>query len=62
MTLELSQNELKLITRLRDRNPAEHIPTHETKEYGEKLSDRITKVVGSWPFIIIQSDRIGRSD
>ncbi len=55
MTLELTQNELRLITRLRERNPAEHIPTHDTKEYGEKLSDHITKVVGSWRFIIIQS-------
>ena len=55
MNLELTHNELRLITRLRERNPAEHIPTHETKDYGQRLSDKITAVVGSWRFIIIQS-------
>ncbi len=53
--MDLTPQELRLIERLRERNPAEHIPTHETHNLGERLSDRITRTIGSWKFIVIQS-------
>jgi uncharacterized membrane protein len=53
--LHLSKDELRLIQILRERNPAEHIPSYSTKKLGEQLADRITQLVGSWRFIIVQS-------
>lgn len=55
MDLHVTDAELRLIQRLRERNPAEHIPTHETKLIGERAADAITHALGSWRFILIQS-------
>jgi uncharacterized membrane protein len=55
MVAELTPRELRLVEIMRARNPAEKIPRHDTKDMGQKAADRITKIVGSWHFIIIQS-------
>jgi uncharacterized membrane protein len=55
MSIELTNYELRLIHRLRDRNPAERIPTHETPKAGQRFAVKVTRVIGSWRFIVIQS-------
>lgn len=55
MVVELSPREIRMLEIMRARNPAEHIPSHESQDPGQKLADRITRIVGSWRFIIIQS-------
>ncbi len=50
----ISPAEYQLIQDLRERNPAQQaIPRSLT--WGERLSDRVVEVVGSWNFITIQS-------
>ena len=54
MVLKLT--ELKLISRLRDLNPSEQIPSYtRSATLGERMADHITRIVGSWHFLIIQS-------
>ena len=54
MVLKLT--ELKLISRLRDLNPSEQIPSYtRSATLGERMADHIPRIVGSWHFLIIQS-------
>jgi len=54
--MALNLNEIKLIKRLRDINPSEKIPSYtRSTTLSERMADRITTVVGSWRFLIIQS-------
>lgn len=55
MSAELTTYELKMLEMLRRRNPAEQLPSPAAENLGERMADRITTVVGSWRFIIIQS-------
>ncbi len=55
MSAELTDYELKMLDMLRRRNPAEHLPRSLPGTLGERMADRITSLVGSWRFIIIQS-------
>jgi len=60
MSLKLSQNaqvseeEYRLLERLRERKPAQNPPKMPVS-LGDRLSDRVAAIVGSWRFIIIQS-------
>ncbi len=50
----VSPEEYQLIQQLRQRNPAQQ--AHQRPpNFGERLSDRVVEVVGSWRFIAIQS-------
>lgn len=51
---KVSQDEFRLLQRLRDRHPAQHPPA-PPRSYGDKMADRIAEIMGSWRFIIIQS-------
>ena len=54
--MALNLNEIKLIKRLRDINPSEKIPSYtRSTTLSERMADKITTVVGSWRFLIIQS-------
>jgi uncharacterized membrane protein len=50
----VSPEEYQLIQQLRERNPAQQ--AHQRPpNFGERLSDRVVEIVGSWKFIITQS-------
>lgn len=49
----VSQEEYKLLDRLRERKPAQHPPKERLSVGG--LSDAVAATMGSWRFIIIQS-------
>jgi uncharacterized membrane protein len=52
----LKLNEINLIKKLRDTNPSEKIPSYtKSATFSEIMADKITSVVGSWRFLIIQS-------
>lgn len=54
--MRLSLEEVKLINDLRAVNPSQSIPSYDVKaSFGQRMADRITRVVGSWHFLIIQS-------
>lgn len=50
----ISAEEYQLIQQLRDRNPAQQA-VQRPPNFGERLSDRVVEVIGSWNFIVIQS-------
>jgi uncharacterized membrane protein len=50
----ISAEEYQLIQQLRERNPAQQM-IHRPPNFGERLSDRVVEIVGSWKFIAIQS-------
>lgn len=54
----ISPEEYQLIQQLRARNPAQQV-TQRPLTVGERLSDRVVEIVGSWHFIIIQSILLG---
>jgi uncharacterized membrane protein len=52
----LSEEEHKLLSRLRHRKPARIPPSDLAKPaLGDRLADAVASVVGSWRFIIVQS-------
>src|SRR5687767_13909808 len=55
MQMHITEAEMRLIQRLRERNPAEHIPSHESARVGEHMADILTRALGSWRFILLQS-------
>ncbi|MBN8532201.1 MAG: DUF1003 domain-containing protein [Alphaproteobacteria bacterium] len=50
-----SPEDLEIINRLRASDPAKQVPSGTAESVGERVADRITRIVGSWPFIITQS-------
>lgn len=52
--LNISESEYQLILSLRDRNPSQNIQ-NSTPTKGDRLADKISAVVGSWRFVMIQS-------
>jgi uncharacterized membrane protein len=52
----LNYDDVEMIEMLRHLNPAESIPSYEhQRSTGEKLADKITKIMGSWRFLVVQS-------
>lgn len=51
---KVSQDEFRLLQRLRERHPAQHPPA-PPRSYGDKMADQIAEIMGSWRFIIVQS-------
>ena len=51
----LTAEELQLLSELRQNAPAKVALPITAKDLGERISDRLTALVGSWRFIIIQS-------
>lgn len=45
----------KLLHALRKSRPASHKITGEPRSFGERISDAVTSLMGSWKFIIIQA-------
>lgn len=50
----LSREEYQLLQDLRQRSPAQQ-PISSRLTVGDRISDKVAAVMGSWPFIIIQS-------
>ncbi len=50
----ISTEEYQLIQQLRERNPAQQA-VQRPPNLGERLSDRVVEIIGSWNFIVIQS-------
>jgi uncharacterized membrane protein len=50
----VSQDEYRLLMRLRERKPAQH-PPKAPSNMGERVADLVAETIGSWRFIIIQS-------
>ena len=53
--MNLTQAELKLLSEMRDSNPSQQIPTYASESRGDRIADRVTAIVGSWKFLIIQT-------
>jgi uncharacterized membrane protein len=54
--MRLSVEEIRLINDLRTLNPSQSIPSYDgERTRGQRMADHITRVVGSWRFLIIQS-------
>lgn len=53
--MHLTQEEKQLIRELRAANPAAKVPSYEKGQVGERIADRVTAFIGSWPFLIAQS-------
>ena len=53
--MALTNEEMALIQHLRDYDPAKRIPSRGTGTSGQLFADRITRVLGSWPFLLTQS-------
>ncbi len=53
--MALTDEEMALILRLRDYDPAKRIPSHGKGTTGQHCADRITRVLGSWPFLLAQT-------
>jgi uncharacterized membrane protein len=52
--LNISESEYQLILSLRDRNPSQ-ATLNLTTTKGDQLADKISSIVGSWRFVMIQS-------
>lgn len=50
----ISREEYQLLQELRQRSPAQQ-PLRPQLTLGDRISDKVAAVMGSWPFIIIQS-------
>ena len=50
----VSDVEYQLLQELRERSPAQQ-PLRHRHTLGDRISDRVATVMGSWPFIIVQS-------
>lgn len=55
VALQITPEEMEIINRLRETNPSQQLPSHKADTPGQRLSDAITRVLGSWRFIIIQT-------
>ena len=54
--MSLTDDEICLIEQLRTANPSSSIPSYDKERgLGARMADRITAIVGSWRFLIIQS-------
>ena len=54
--MNLSNEDLQQIAELRVLSPASDIPSYDTDATrGDKLADRITHILGSWRFLVIQT-------
>lgn len=54
--MKLTKKELELIQKLREQNPSLDVPSYDKKiSFSDNLADKITEIVGSWRFLIIQS-------
>ena len=53
--MKLTQEELALIHELRALNPARNIPSYAKATRGQLLADRVTRLLGSWPFLVAQT-------
>ena len=50
----VSQDECRLLMRLREQKPAQH-PPEVAKTLGDRVADKVAATMGSWRFIIIQT-------
>jgi len=53
--MKLTQEELALIHELRALNPARNIPSYAKASRGQLLADQVTRLLGSWPFLVAQT-------
>lgn len=53
--INLLDQELETLTKLRQRRHTSKKPYHETLSTGENVADKVAAIVGSWKFVIIQS-------
>ena len=53
--MKLTHEELALIHELRALNPARNIPSYAKATRGQLWADQVTKLLGSWPFLVVQS-------
>jgi uncharacterized membrane protein len=53
--MKLTAEEIALIDELRALNPAKDIPSYKTASSSVILADKITGILGSWRFVVIQS-------
>src|SRR5262247_3331933 len=53
--MKLTQEELALIHELRALNPARNIPSYAKATSGQLMADRVTRLLGSWPFLVAQT-------
>ena len=53
--MKLTQEELALIHELRALNPARNIPSYAKASRGQLLADHVTRLLGSWPFLVLQT-------
>lgn len=54
--MTLTPEELGLLAQMRDLNPSFNIPSYDEElTPAQKIADRLTCMVGSWRFVIIQS-------
>lgn len=54
MRTRVSPEEYKLLQQLRERKPAQN-PPKQSLSLGDRVSDQVAAIMGSWRFIIIQS-------
>lgn len=57
--MKLTEDELKLVQELRILNPARNIPSYTKATRGQLYADRVTRLLGSWPFLVVQSIILG---
>ncbi len=55
MTIKLNKDSYNLLNELRKKKPAHQKVSWINKTFGQKISDKVTNIVGSWTFIISQS-------
>ena len=53
--MNLTEEELALIQELRAVNPAKNIPSYARATTGQLFADRVTRLLGSWPFLLMQT-------
>lgn len=53
--MQLTEDELALIQELRVLNPARNIPSYAKATRGQLFADRVTRLLGSWPFLMAQT-------
>jgi uncharacterized membrane protein len=51
--VNITPQDIELLKKMRQEKPA-HKMSHDIK-WGDKIADKVTKIVGSWRFLIIQS-------
>jgi uncharacterized membrane protein len=53
--MALTDEEMVMIQHLREYDPAKRIPSHAKGTAGQLFADRITRLLGSWPFLLAQT-------